>query len=102
MGLSPEIVPSDMKQSIMEKLGLQPTKSTRSLKDTASGETGNKKERVEGKSKKVKKDNTAEKQDREEQARLAAIKESDLFLPGNSSDKLTLNDLFSAMNPDDA
>jgi hypothetical protein len=33
---------------------------------------------------------------------LAAVNEKDLFLPGSSSDKLTLNDLFTSLNTDEA
>lgn len=58
------------------------------------------KERVEKPNRKVKKNREADKQAREEQARLAGVKESDLQLAGSSTDKLTLSDLFNSINAD--
>ena len=66
------------------------------VKSANKSETHAKKERVDNKRIKSKKD--AEKQERIEQAKLASVNEADLLLPGSSTDKLTLSDLLNSLN----
>lgn len=70
MGLTPEIVPDDMKQSLMDKLGLsKPSDSSKPKSKDRSGsgdQAESKKERVDGRKKrKSKKTREVEKKDRE-------------------------------------
>jgi hypothetical protein len=69
-------------------------------KETKQSSPSGQKERVEKRNRKSKKDREADKQAREEQAKIARVKESDLQVGGSSKDKLTLSDLFASINAD--
>lgn len=103
MGLKPEVVPADLKQTIMDKLGLSKTsepKKARSNSGERQEKQHDKKERVDKPKHKSKKNKEAEKKNRDEQTKLGQLKEEDLHFASNANDKLTLVDLFTSLNPE--
>jgi hypothetical protein len=93
MGLTPDIVPDDMKQSILDKLGISKKSKPESASANKEANRKSKKERVKGK-----KSKELALAEREEAAKLAMTTESDLHMVSNPNDKLTLNDLFNSIN----
>ena len=92
MGLAAEQVPDDMRDTLYSKLGLVKPEST--SQSTAPPEKKKKKPEVVEKERKEKKAKVRE--ERQEQVKMAQIKEADILHTDavGGSEKLTLGDLF--------